>query len=907
MDYLENRPRPRFRLSYLLILAVLLLLGAKTIAQFLIDYAWWQEIGQLSTWLALLTYGVVPGILAGLLAFALLWVSHARALKAAGTRLGDHPLYFKISTAILLVLSILLASATIDSWTIVRFFGSLGGTSPAGQWSDPVFGKPLEFYFFHLPFYRLILRYVIALFFVAGLLHWIASRIWRLRVAMPGLGRGDAVEFDLRDLELHRALDAPLVRAALMLVFSGLALSYALDRYSLLFEQHSSLVGVDWVAEKVTIPLLWITVFTALGSAVAAAFGRIKPALAYAASLVLLTVAPNILHSVYVRPSEITIQKPYIQRHIEATRSAYGLSQHVKEIDFNAKIEAPIDLQRHKPLLDNVRLWDWRAFHDTVTQIQALRPYYVFHDSDVDRYQIGGQLRQVLLTPRELDVRQLPQDASARWINPHFIYTHGYGVVVAEAARITSDGLPALLVQDAPPDVRTPDLKLTRPELYYGEVTHEPVFVRTKQPEFNYPASSGNVETRYEGHGGFPISSPLLRFAAAVAYGDWNILLTSYLAGESRMMIRRGIRNRLTEVAGFLHWDPDPYLVVTAAGRQVWMVDGYTTSNSHPYSQTVTLAAGDRINYIRNSVKATIDAYDGTTTLYIFDDADPVLRAYRTIFPALLKPASDMPPDLRAHARYPEIIFRIQAEVYRTYHMREAEAFFNKEDVWDLARTQGGSSTRAETVTPTYLVATLPNSNEPEFLLMTSFTPRNKDNLIGLLVARCDGEHLGEIISLRLSKQELIFGPMQIEAIINQDQNISKDLTLWNQLGSQVLRGQMLVLPVENTLLYIEPIYIQASEARMPQLKKVAIAMGKRLVYADSYEQALAELVGKPLSTAPESRSAAAEAGSAPAAAPPDVLGEIRRRFQRYRELNAQGKFADAGREIEEIERLLRR
>jgi len=904
VDYLENRPRPRFRLSYLLIVIVLLLLGAKTVARFVIDYEWWKEMGQLSTWFAQLTYGVLPTILAALAAFLVLWLSHARALKAAGTRLRDYPVYSKLSTVVLLVLSVLLAAATIDSWTIVRFLGSFGAPSASGEWSDPVFGKPLAFYFFHLPFYRIVLHFAIGLFFLAGALHWIAARAWRLRASLPSWNQGEGISLDLRDLELHRILDSPVVRAALTIVFAGLAVSYYLDRYSLLFEQHGSLVGVDWTAENVTIPLLWITVFAALGAAVSVALGKFKPALIYIACVVLLAVVPGIVYSLYVRPSEITIQKPYIHRHIEATRSAYALSHHIKEIDFAAKIEAPIDLKRHQPLLDNVRLWDWRAFHDTVTQIQALRPYYVFNDSDVDRYQIGGQLRQLLLTPRELDVRQLPPDARARWINPHFVYTHGYGVVVAEAARITPDGLPVLLIQNAPPEIKTPDLKLTRPELYYGEVTHEPVFVRTKQPEFNYPSGAGNVETRYEGRGGFPISSPLLRLAAAVASGDWNIMLTSYLTGESRMMIHRRIRDRLTELAGFLEWDQDPYLVLTPEGRQVWIVDGYTTSQSHPYSQSVTFGAGDRLNYIRNSVKAVIDAYHGTTTLYVFDDADPILRAYRHLFPNLLKPASEMPPALRAHARYPETIFRIQAEIYRTYHMRDAEAFFNKEDVWDLARTQGGSNARAETVSPTYLVATLPGSDDAEFLLMTTFTPRNKDNLIGLLVARCDGEHLGEVVALTLSKQELIFGPMQIDAIINQDQNISKDLTLWSQVGSQVLRGQMMVLPVDNTLLYIEPIYIQASEARMPQLKKVAIAMGKRLVYTDTYEQAIAELAGQPAPQA-ETKSAAA-AGPQPPAVSTGVLDQIRKHFQRYRELNSQGKFGDAGREIEAIQRLLK-
>jgi uncharacterized membrane protein (UPF0182 family) len=645
-----------------------------------------------------------------------------------------------------------------------------------------------------------------------------------------------------------------------------------------------------------------------MAAAVAAAAAILARRARFAAVLVITLLvsvaAPPIVTAVYVRPSEITIQKPYIQRHIQATRAAYGLTSRVTETDFAARLGGSIDLTRHKALLDNVRLWDWRAFHDTVTQIQALRPYYVFKDSDVDRYMIDGQLRQILITPREIDVTQLPADARARWINPHFIYTHGYGVVAAEAARITSDGLPRLIIQDAPPQIKTPSLKLTRPELYYGELSHEPVFVHTLQPEFNYPSGAGNVETRYAGAGGFPISSPLVRLSAAISEGDWNILLTSYLGPDSRMMIRRRVAERLAAVAEFLTWDSDPYLVVTASGRLMWIVDGYTTSAAHPYARLFNVSGAGEINYIRNSVKATIDAYDGTIKLYVFDEKDPILASYRTLFPRLFTPAAQMPAELRQHARYPELIFRVQAEIYRTYHMTNPEAFFNKEDQWDIARNLNGQAGRPEPVSPTYVVATLPGSDEPEFLLLTTFTPRNKDNLIGLMVARCDGSSLGELHFLQLSKQELIFGPMQVEARINQDQTISKDLTLWNQQGSQVLRGQMLVLPVENTLLYIEPIYIQASEARMPQLKKVVIAMGNRTVYADTYEQALAELAGLSPAQARSAPAGSAAPAAAQAAPSKNPLDDVAAHLRRYRELMGQGRYGEAGREIEALERL---
>jgi uncharacterized membrane protein (UPF0182 family) len=399
-----------------------------------------------------------------------------------------------------------------------------------------------------------------------------------------------------------------------------------------------------------------------------------------------------------------------------------------------------------------------------------------------------------------------------------------------------------------------------------------------------------------------------MRLAAAVREGEPSIMLTDYFTAKSRMMIRRRVRERLQELAGFLEWDSDPYLVITDAGRLVWMVDGYTTSDAHPYSRAVDLGDLGRVNYIRNAVKATVDAYDGETHLYVFAPDDPLIGAYQRLFPQLFRPASQMPADLRRHARYPETLFRVQAEIYRTYHMLDPQSFYNKEDLWDLARRGSGQNGGAESETPTYVVASLPGEKQAEFLLMTPFTPRGKDNLIGLMAARCDGAHLGEVVVLMLSKQELIFGPMQIAARINQDQTISKDLTLWNQQGSQVLRGQTLVLPMGNTFLYVDPIYIQATEARMPQLKKVVLAVGNRLIYKDTYEEALAQLGGGGPSPAQPASASASSPGSQPA--PPAAgnpgaearLQRIRDHLRKYNELAAQGRWAEAGKELEAIE-----
>jgi uncharacterized membrane protein (UPF0182 family) len=663
------------------------------------------------------------------------------------------------------------------------------------------------------------------------------------------------------------------------------------------------MVGIDYVDEHIGLPLQWLMVFACAAAALLILFGRWLLASVMIVALVIQAVTPRIVAAVYVRPNEISLERPYIQTHIHATRSAFGLEKRVREVEFKAKPDAAIDMAKHKAVLDNVRLWDWRAFQSTVSQIQALRPYYVFADTDVDRYVINGQYQQTLLSPRELDLRQLP-DARTRWINPHFIYTHGYGMVMADVNKITPDGLPNLLVKDAPPQIDAKGISLTRPEIYYGEVMHEPVFVHTAQQEFNYPSGEKNVFSTYEGKGGIPVSSFGIRLAAAIREGDPNILLTSYLTGNSRMMIRRKIKDRLEELAAFIEWDADPYMVVSGSGRMFWMVDGYTVSDSHPYSRNVNVQGMGSVNYIRNSVKATVDAYDGETKLYIFAPDDPIVLAYQRLFPALFHAASEMPADLRAHARYPETMFRLQAEIYRTYHMLDPQAFYNKEDVWDLARYIAAQNASPEPVTPTYVVASLPDQDKPEFLLLTPFTPRSKDNLIGLMLARCDGENLGEIVVLQLSKQELIFGPMQIAARINQDQTISKDLTLWNQQGSQVARTQTLVLPVGDTFLYIDPIYIQATEARMPQLKKVVLAVGNRLVYADTYEQALAQLASGALQpvTAPQAKPGQPAATPMPAGPGDRRLESIRNHLRRYRELASQGKWAEAGKELEAIE-----
>jgi hypothetical protein len=907
--------RPNLSVTWIALGAVLIvvLLGARTMASYTIEVEWRKELGQFHTWLRMLWYSVVPQAVATLLALGALGTAHARALRFARTTLREHRLYARLSALALLGVSYVVAAASIDTWTVVRFAGSRGIPAAAIVWHDAVFRKPLSFYLFDLPFYDLLRGYLLAVVILCILVYWISARGWQIaldREAWVERMRNPdrpASELSPGLFRLEGGLESRFLRIAAAVFLLAMAWRYFLARYQMVYNEHGSfLVGIDYVDLHVGIPMQWLLIVACLAAAVLVLLGRWIWAAWMAVSLVVAFLVPRAVGAFYVTPNEISLQRPFIDTHIHATRAAYGLERKTKEIDYPVQPEAYIDVAHNRPLLDNVRLWDKQAFKDTINQRQALRTYYTFHDIDVDRYTIAGQYRQVLIAPRELDIRQLPE-ASANWNNPAFIYTHGYGMVMSEVSKMTPDGLPVLSIQDAPPKIDAPGIQLTRPEIYYGEVTHEPVFVHTALEEFNYPAGESNQKSRYEGKGGFPISSFAMRLAAALNEGEVKILLADYFTPASRMMIRRRVRDRLQNLAGFLEWDADPYLVITGAGRLVWIVDGYTTSDAHPYSRAVEPADMPRLNYIRNAVKATIDAYDGETRLYVFAPDDPLIAAYWNLFPDLFHPASEMPADIRAHARYPETLFRIQAEIYRTYHMLDPQSFYNKEDVWDLALHASSQEGGSEPVTPTYINTTLPGESQAEFVLMIPFTPHNKNNLIGVMAARCDGPHLGETVVLLLSKQVLIQGPMNISASINQDQTISKDLTLWNQQGSKVLRGQILVLPLGNNFLYVDPIYIRSNEASMPQLKKIVLAVGSRLIYTDTYDEALAQLSSEARQLVQQATApggAATAAATAPAVAPgADArLNRVRDHLRRYRELAAQGKWADAGKELEAIE-----
>ena len=843
--------RPSQLRAFILVLVALAFLVwvIPNAANFIIEYNWWKEVAQVNTWRSMLWYSIAPTLVGALLAFVALFVSHARGLHFAGVRRHDYPVYSRLVPLGLALMALVFANGSIDAWTVMRFVGSRGLPAPHEVWQDHVFSHALPFYLFDLPFYSDLLGFLFGLALLSAVVFWITARGWQLfeRLRFGRLLDGPRNTANLREyLRLSGATRVPFVRTIAVILLVAFAAWVYLGNFELLFKTHAFMTGADFVDEKVTLPLRWVLILAAFAGIPLVLRSKFKQAILLVVGCFFLQAAvPALVDAVYVRPNEISIERPYIERHIEATTAAFALNRNATEKAFTPSGQGGVDPVQDATLLANARLWDLRAYNATITQIQALRPYYVFPDTDVDRYLVDGRIKQVLVSPREIDVNQLSAEASESWINPRFIYTHGFGAVVADVNRTTADGLPVLLVKNAPPEIKSPGFQLSRPEIYFGEKTQDPVFVHTAREEFDYPSGDQNKYSTYHGTGGFPVSSFPVKVAAAISQGEPNIVFTGYLSGESRMMIYRNVQARLEHIAGFLHWDPDPYLVITDDGRLMWMVDGYTTSLSHPYSAVLRVnGIEEGANYIRNAVKATVDAYTGQVSLYVFDPSDPIIQAYQKLFPDLFHPASEMPADLRRHARYPEAMFRTQAEAYRTFHMRDAQVFYNKEDIWEIARDLFSQSGQPEPITPTYVIATLPGEKQPEYLLILPFSPRGKDNLIGWMAARCDGDHLGELIFYQLSKQQLMYGPMQIESRIDQDQNISKDLTLWNQQGSHVLRGNIISLPVTGGFLYLESIYIQASEARMPQLKKVVLAMGDRLIYRDTFDQALAELTG---------------------------------------------------------------
>ncbi len=839
---------------------------------------------------------------------------HAIVIGGQSVSLSVAPVLRVISLVVSIVVALLIGLAMMAQWPTLALFWY--APHAAGPVTDPIFSRPLNFFLFTLPAWRMVdswlLTLAIATCAVAVLFLIITS----------GSRTLGARQFSLAPSP-WRGLS--LTAAFLLLV---LAMTVFVARFELLLDHHTLFDGINYTnAHIMTGGLLVVAAALVLGAIVAAlnaaqnsrASWIVAAALPAVLSYGVLTIVSWYVASFIVKPNQLVREEPYIAHNIGMTRKAYGLDRFSQsEFPAEATLEAA-DASHNQPTLQNIRLWDWRALQDTLRQVQEIRTYYDFPDIDIDRYMLDGKLRQVMLAVRELNVEKLPV-SSRNWINEKLIYTHGYGITMNPVNGFTPEGLPNLFLSNMPVQSTVPGLKVTRPELYFGELTDTDVYVKTRQQEFDYPQGQANNVTSYQGTGGIAIGSFARRVILAFDRGDLGTLpFSDDVTPDSRLLMRRNIRDRVARLAPFLTFDQDPYMVVGDDGRLSWIIDAFTTSDTYPYSTHYALGDAS-VNYMRNSVKVVIDAYNGTTTFYVFDTEDPVLAAYRRIYPTLFTDASHMPDDLRRHVRYPEALFNLQSEVYGLYHMTRPEVFFNREDLWTVATETSSDANGQQSVQPmhpNYVLMKLPGGTAEEFVQILPFTPANRNNLIGWIAGRSDGEAYGTTAVYNFPKTRLIDGPQQIEARIDQNAQLSGQLTLWNQQGSHVLRGSLLVIPTGRALLYAEPIYLQAQQSPMPELRLVVLALQDKLAYGTTFQAALAALFGGEVSSLtaiePLQRPQAAALSSTTTLQqtnPPStqllpnlnaLIAEASKNFDDYQRLTAAGKLAEAGQKLEAL------
>ena len=696
--------------------------------------------------------------------------------------------------------------------------------------SDPLYDKDIGFYLFSLPAYVVIKNWMLLTLFLSAL--FVGAVYWV---------HGD-IEYDAQ----RRSISPTAIAHGSVLLgffFAVKAWSYSLDRYLLLYGDNGVVVGASYTDIHVELPVLWLLI----GFSIVAAFAawanlRVRtyrlPAaaavLVFGGSFVLSGVVPGLFQRLFVKPDELQLEKPYIERNIALTQQAYNLRQIAAKsfpADQNLTFKT---LEANKATIDNIRLWDWQPLMDAYVQLQEIRTYYKFHDVDVDRYWLDAAYQSVMLSARELNSSLLPPNAQT-WVNRHILFTHGNGVVMSPVTRKNAEGLPLFYLRDIPP-VATGGPGIREPRIYYGEETGSYVIVMGSTPEFDYPKGKDNHYAAYDGTGGIPAGGIARRTLFAWYFNDVNLLLSSYITAESRIMIRRDIQERVGTIAPFLRLDHDPYLVISD-GRLFWIQDAYTTSDYFPNAQP---APGLDLNYIRNSIKVVVDAYNGTVDFYLMDSLDPIAATYQRIFPGLFKPFAAMPAGLQKHIRYPEDLFLIQARLYQAYHMEVADVFYNREDLWQFPRQPGGSGTAM--MAPYYIIMRLPGETQAEFFLMLPMVPSRRDNMIAWLAARCDPPDYGKLIVYEFPKEKLVYGPFQIEALINQNTYISQQISLWNQMGSRVIRGNLLVIPIENSLLYVSPLYLRAEQGQLPELKRVIAAYGDHVVMKETLAEALSAL-----------------------------------------------------------------
>jgi hypothetical protein len=894
--------RPIVILIPMLVLFVVLPLVRQAIGLYT-DWLWFDEVGYRDVFTAVLSTKLAAALAAGAAAFAVWYLNLRLVRPARGADLLEEgalpqlpswfvlaPLYRRLVLPVSVVAGLLAAGQGAGLWEdLVRFrHGGAFGVA------DPLFQRDVGFYVFTYPLLRAVYGFLMLLGFLT-------------LVAVTGayvLCRGIRVGPD----RFHFTTWAKghlLILVAALLVTK--AWGYALDASALLLTPGGAAFGAGYTDVNATLPALRVLVALAGLAAVACLVQVGRPGLRLAlggiglwlaASVIGLTLFPLAIQRLRVVPNEIVAERPYIERTIAATNRAYGLDR-IESRPFPASENlTPASLARNDATVKNIRLWEHRPALDSYAQLQEIRTYYKFVDVDNDRYAIDGEYRQLMLSARELSHAHLP---SRIWINEHLVYTHGYGAVVGPVNRVTREGLPEFFVKDIPP-ASTVSIKITRPEIYFGELANPYVLVRTRQPELNYPVGDQNVYTRYEGRGGVGIGSLWRRLLFAAHFAELKMLLSNDLTAESRIVYARQIEERVRKIAPFLRLDRDPYLVVAADGRLVWVVDAYTTTEHYPYSQP-TRGVG---NYIRNPVKATVDAYDGTVRLYLIEAAEPVAAAYARAFPRLFRPISEMPADLRAHIRYPQDLLAIQARTYAAFHMLDPQVFYNREDLWTIPTRKADG--RDVEIDPYYTIMRLPGESREEFILLLPFTPVRRDNMIAWLAARSDGEHYGSLVLFDFPKGRLVYGPRQVDARIDQDAFISQQLSLWSQAGSQVIRGSLLAIPIEESLLYVQPLYLAAAQGRLPELKRVIAAYGNQIVMEETLERSLERLFGggRPGPVPAVADGAAPRPGPAAAPGPDPLASQALERFARAREAFGRGDWAGFAQQFRELEEILR-
>ena len=873
-----------------------------------VDALWFDELGYREVFRTGLVARLIVRAVAGLFMLAFFFVNLRLAAGSFGSirrRISNIEIHEEIPGRYLNLMALagaaflaLLFSAAIGgSWLDILMWWHRESFGLV----DPLHARDVGFYIFELPVHRLIQSVLFLL---------VISVLVVLAVIYVTSGGLEITENRLR------FRDGPLrhMVANVALLFLILAWGYRLDLLELVFSDRSVVYGASYA--DVHAQVLGYRVLTALALA---GFGvtvydlfRRRYTLTLTAigalilgAIVLKGLYPGAVQQFEVEPNEIVKEAPYIARSIAYTRRAFDLDA-IVERPFDVAVQPPTEaLVGAEETIRNIRLWDWRPLLDTYSQLQKLRLYYEFEDVDVDRYELGGRPRQVMLAAREMDVEELAPNVQT-WQNQHLIFTHGYGLVMSPVNEVTQEGLPVFYLSDIPPGA--PDslgdvLAVERPEIYFGERTTNYVLVATRGQEFDYPQGDQNIYTSYAGDGGLEVDATWRRALFGWYLGSLKLLLTDVITPDSRLLLFRHIRQRVERIAPFLEYDGDPYLVLLD-GRLLWVLDAYTASDRYPYSEPVRLTGRRPINYIRNSVKVVVDAYHGSVTFYAWDEADPILRAYRSIFPDLFEPVSSMPEGLRAHLRYPEDLFTIQAEVLRSYHMQDPRVFYNREDMWNTPNEiYQGQTARME---PYYVLLQLPDDAEPSFQLMLPFTPTRRDNMIALLAAKSDPWNYGQRVIYEFPKDRLVFGPMQVEARIDQDPTISEQITLWSQKGSSVIRGNLLAIPIGRSVLYVEPLYLQAQQSQLPELRRVIAAYGPRIVMEPTLEDAMRALIGA--SGGPAEPGPGVGPGTAPAVADggeADLARQARSTYERAVAAQRRGDWAAYGEALEELGSLL--